>query len=105
VSTASKFACLLSISATLVLAAMAWIAAQMLTPILTEAPSRPMQLVPVAHFDPTVPIAPPASPPATQPRPEPIAERWRVGPDGSLVFPMEVRPSADFFYDPPRSEP
>lgn len=104
-STASKFACLLSISATLLLAAMAWIAAQLLTPVLTEAPSRPMQLVPVAHLDPAVPTAPLTSHPATQRMPEPIAERWRVGPDGSLVFPMEVRPSADFFYDPPRSEP
>ncbi len=104
-STASKFACLLSISATLVLAGIAWIAAQLLAPVLAEAQSQPMHLVPVVHLDPAVPIAPPASPPATQPRPEPIAERWRVGPDGSLVFPMEVRPSADFFYDPPRSEP
>jgi len=105
VSTASKFACLLSISATLVLAGMAWIAAQLLTPVVTKAQSRPMHLVPVVHLDPAVPIAPPAPTPATQPRPEPIAERWRVGLDGSLVFPMEARPSADSFYDSQRSEP
>jgi len=104
-STASKFACLLSIAATLVLAAMAWIAARLLTPVLIEAPSPPMQLVPVVHRDPAMPIAPPTAPPVALRTPEPIAARWQASPDGSLVFPMEVRPSAYFSYDLQRREP
>lgn len=104
-STASKFACLLSTAATLVLAAMAWVAAHFLAPALSAPPSRPMQLVPVVHRGPAMPIAPLTAPSVALRTPEPMAARWQLGPDGSLVFPMEVRPPHDFPYISQRSEP